>query len=110
MIHFIKLYHNKTKDVFLKDLEYYIELGKRGVYPLFFDEWIKDLDLSQLGKKSYLDKDLLIEQFKKLSVHSNIDKKKIALSALTKSERDELILSFFKEIDKLIFENEFNSH
>ncbi len=94
----------------MKDLDYYIELGTQGIYPLFFKEWIDELDLSALNKKSDLDKELLIEHFKKLSSHSNIDKKKIALSALDKDERSDLILSFFKEIDRLLSESEFNSH
>ena len=94
----------------MKDLEYYLKLGVQGVYPLFFKEWISEINFNDLSDKNHCDKDLLEELFKELRSHTNTDKKKIALSAMTIQERQDLIISFFKEIDRLIQEGEYKFH
>jgi len=93
-----KQYQNQTH----KDLNTLISMAQTGYFPLFSKEWIDD---SLSNQDYYLKinmvraKKNILGTLKKLSRHSNFDRKKMALLQLTKKERTVFIQSFFKIIE-----------
>jgi|GEM_PF-4226027 len=93
-----------------ESLDYYLELGEQGFYPLFFRDWIIQVDLKQMNKK-YKGKELDLETFfKQVDKHKQIDRKKLVMSALSKNQRDQIIFEFFRKIDLRLQKSKYKFH
>jgi hypothetical protein len=85
-----------------QDLDKLIEAGSFGHFPLFFDVWIRESFLSQekSNKITFSRAAEHVHQiFDQIEKHRSIERKKIAIQAMKKEERDQFILSFMKMVE-----------
>ncbi len=79
----------------------FLELAKKGHYPLFHNDWIKQSLLTKKVTRTSLGeaKQIVEKGFRKLSRYHTLNKKQIALSAFADLEREEFIRGFFKVVE-----------
>jgi hypothetical protein len=80
----------------------FLELAKKGHYPLFHNDWIKKSlhSKNKVTRTSLGEAKQIVEKgFRKLSRYHTLNKKQIALSAFTDLEREEFIRGFFKVVE-----------
>ena len=91
-------------------LKYLIELGTKGHYPLFFNDWVNEYytnnRTSQPPKYSTLKKakQQISERYNELSKHRNLDRQRMALQALGDGKREEFISSFMVVVESKIMD------
>lgn len=73
-----------------------IELGTRGHFPLFLDEWLNKVRVKSLSKTEMLKVKKLISQ---LSKHKSIERKKTLLFSLQETEREIFIKAFLQVVE-----------
>lgn len=100
---------NKSQDK-TTPLQYYLNLGLSGQFPLFFKDWLNNLNLSEKDYKVKEGTKLLKKYFKKIEIHKTVDKKKIAISAMEESEREEFLKTFFYVLEEEILNSEHKYH
>ena len=83
----------------------YISLAKTGHYPLFFDEWIEGSLKKPKAISLHCANKNVKALFKKLSKHRSVERKKILLTSLEPSEREEFIHSFLKMVERDILKD-----
>ncbi len=91
-------------------LNYYLELGKLGQFPLFYKDWLEQVNLSQKRNKNKKNVRLLKKYFKKIERHSTLDKKRVAISAMSEEERTEFLNMFFYALEEEILNSEHKYH
>ena len=79
-----------------KNLKPLIELGKRGHYPLFQNDWLNEVREKHLSKTDQNKVKKLINQ---LSKHKTIERKKTLLFSLDKNEREIFIKAFLQVVE-----------
>ncbi len=100
---------NKTQER-QDPIHYYLQLGRSGQFPLFFKDWLEKVNMIQKKSKSRKSIRLLKKYFKKIEKHKTIDKKRIAISAMSDDERFEFLNSFFHAIEEEILNSEHKYH
>lgn len=83
----------KFNDATFKPL---IELGTRGHFPLFLDEWLNKIRDRSLTKSEMLKVKNLITQ---LSKHKTIERKKTLLFSLADADREMFIKAFLQVVE-----------
>lgn len=73
-----------------------IELGAKGHFPLFLDEWIIELREKNLTKSEKLKVKKLVTQ---LSKHKSIERKKTLLFSFEKGDREIFIKAFLQVVE-----------
>lgn len=79
-----------------KNFKPLIELGTRGHFPLFLDEWLGQVRTKSLTKSEMLKVKKLITQ---LSKHKTIERKKTLLFGLTETDREIFIKAFLQVVE-----------
>ncbi|MCB9092251.1 MAG: hypothetical protein H6621_00850 [Halobacteriovoraceae bacterium] len=91
-------------------IQQYIEIAATGFYPLFFSEWVRNhrLEDLKLNKKAHVQH--LRKYFKLLEEHKNIERKKIAISAMDESERNRFVALFMNLVENEILKEKILFH
>lgn len=95
-----------TRTTSKDEYQNYLEMGKYGHFPLFFEEWMsKSLEKPHSVPPRKANHNVR-QVFNLLSRHKTLDKKKTALISMDRLSREEFIRSFFKIIeDDILREN-----
>ncbi len=93
--------HQTRTDQSLKAL---IELGKKGMFPLFERTWIDQYFTNPILTKNKKQKTQIDKMFSQLSKHKTIERKKTLLFAMTEQERNLLIREFFQMVEGKILD------
>ncbi len=83
-------------------LDQLIEAGSSGYLPLFYPEWIEEsfIDVAEAKKMSFSRAAENVHRiYRQIERHSTIERKKIAIQALNKTDRKEFIVSFMKMVE-----------
>ena len=100
---------NKAQEK-LTPLNYYLELGRSGQFPLFYKDWLEKVNLKQKQHKKRKNVQLLKKLFKKIERHKTTDKKRIAISAMSEEDRTEFLETFFYALEEEILSSEHKYH
>ena len=87
-----------------------IELGKKGIFPLFERSWIDQCFCGPEVKKSSKQKSQVSKMILKLSKHKSIERKKTLLLALSEKQRLLFIQEFFKLVEGKILDEGMELH
>ncbi len=86
-------------------LDSLLNLGQKGVFPLFFDQWITEVmqtkNLAPSLEDSWQDAEELAS---KLSLYQNLEKQRTFLMALNPERRKSFIQSFFRLVESRVLE------
>jgi hypothetical protein len=85
-----------------QELDQLIEAGSFGHFPLFYQSWIRESfsDSNELKKITFSRAAETVHKiFDKIERHRGIEKKKVAIQALTDVERNQFIVSFIKMVE-----------
>jgi len=86
-----------------KSLKSLIEMGTKGHFPLFFDEWMGELGSVDLGlteREGYKAKRIL----DRLKEHRTIERQKVVLMGLSERERNLVMRAFLKMVETKILD------
>lgn len=103
----------KTKEIKLdhflpgseKSLHSLIEIGTNGHFPLFENNWFNEITITPRIKLSKKHLKIARDIIKRLSRHKALDRKKLILSTLNKSEREVFMQLFFSIVEDQIQRN-----
>lgn len=83
-------------------LDYLIEAGSTGYFPLFYQDWIHEsfADQTVVKRMSFsLAAETVHRVYKQIERHTSIERKKTAIQALKSDERKDFVLSFMKMVE-----------
>lgn len=82
-----------------------IELGAKGLYPLFHQEWIEQA--GEYRKQKITGQDRINNKAiaKSIAKHKNLERKKTVLMALSEQERNTFIVDFLQKVESKILES-----
>lgn len=87
--------YNAQTDAAL-EAENYLNISIAGHHPLFFREWLYEMDQNTDQMNHFMAQKIFNSTFVKLSKHKNPDRKKMALCSLPENERKEFIKAWIK--------------
>ncbi|MCK5882828.1 MAG: hypothetical protein KAG61_04005 [Bacteriovoracaceae bacterium] len=82
-----------------------INLGVKGLYPLFHKEWIEDAGENRRALITGQDRINNRAIAKSLSKHQTLDRKRTVLMALSDEERQTFIVAFIQKVEMKILES-----
>lgn len=82
-----------------------VDLGAKGLYPLFHQEWLEDAGENRRIKITGQDRINNRAIAKSLSKHKNLERKKTVLLALAEEERQMFIVDFLQKVEMKILES-----
>jgi len=95
----------------MNEMDNLIELGSRGHYPLFFQEWIHDSIKAEFAHITLHEaKSKVAYHLTKLSKHKDLRRKKTAIIAMNARERSYFIKCFMKMVEFSIIDNHRDLH
>lgn len=95
----------------LSEIDNLIELGSKGHYPLFFQEWIHESIRAEFAHITLHEaKSKVTYHLTKLSKHRDLGRKKTAIIAMNKKERVYFIKCFIKMVEFSIIDNHRDLH
>ena len=89
----------RTPSKIKQEYDNYLTLGLTGLFPLFFDDWVKESHISPQKLNLRKANHNVAHVFNQLAKHGSIEKKKTALIGMDRLSREEFIRSFFKVIE-----------
>ncbi len=82
-----------------------IDLGCKGYFPLFMDEWIDQAIIDNTKRPTKKDKLLTKEVIKRLSKHKSIERKKIIIMSLDDEKRTAFVKVFLSLVEGQILDD-----
>ncbi len=82
-----------------------IELGAKGLYPLFHQEWIERAGEHRRQKLTGQDRVNNKAIAKSIAKHKSLERKKTVLMALSEQERNTFIVDFLQKVESKILES-----
>lgn len=93
-----------------KSMKSLVELGTKGFFPLFYDDWIEEHTHYKSEKLSGQEKQKARQIMQKLVKHKSIDRKRTLLLALDENERMTFIKAFMKMVEGQILDEKPELH
>ena len=87
-----------------EQMKSFIELGRKGYFPLFHQSWIEDATKDKNQRPNKADQKKAKEIMEKIALHKNLDKKKTILLSLPDNERKIFVKEFFNLVEQSILE------
>lgn len=98
-------------NVEVNEIDNLIELGSKGHYPLFFNEWINESIKTDFPHITLHEaKSKVTYHITKLAKHKDLQRKKTAITALNDRERMYFIKCFLKMVEFAIIDNHRDLH
>ncbi len=93
-----------------QSLKTLVQLGTKGFFPLFYDNWIEEHFDKQSSKLTSVEKQKAKQIMQKLVKHKSIDRKRTLLMALDENERSTFIKAFMKMVEGQILDEKPELH
>jgi len=93
-----------------QSLKTLVQLGTKGFFPLFYDNWIEEHADFKTSKLTSQEKTKARQIMQKLVKHKSIDRKRTLLLALEDKERKTFIKAFMKMVEGQILDEEPELH
>jgi len=87
-----------------------IELGKNGLFPLFYTQWLKTSPTKEETSFTKDDRDTLRKIIDQLSNHKSIERKRTILLSLSVKDRDLFVSTFLKLVEEKILDDSPDLH
>lgn len=93
-----------------QSLKSLVQLGTKGFFPLFYDDWIEEHTENRSAKLTSQEKQKARQIMQKLVKHKSIDRKRTLLLALDEYERKTFIKAFMKMVEGQILDEKPELH
>ena len=93
-----------------QSLKTLVQLGTKGFFPLFYDNWIEDHFEKQYSNLTSQEKQKAKQIMQKLVKHKSIDRKRTLLMELDENERRTFIKAFMKMVEGQILDEKPELH
>ena len=92
------------------EIKSYLNLAKKGVFPLFQKDWIALYDSKRNGISLHEAKNNLRSIFNGLRPHRNVDRKKMAINLMENEKRQNFIDSFMRVLESEMLDEKNRFH